>query len=171
MKKKYQIIVFMLSVLICGALCYVPNTLALTSTKSQNEDLGVYFDNVKLLSTNVKSNNTIPLKIDDGQCKFTYVPGDYYQFSIDVVNTSNEDVKVDNIVMTELSDSVKKFLKYEVVYSNNKKLKRGDVIAAGGVKTLIVEVKYRDDLNPIDLPQNDVFVNLDFQVNYVSNNL
>ena len=46
MKKKYQIIVFMLSVLICGALCYVPNTLALTSTKSQNEDLGVYFDNV-----------------------------------------------------------------------------------------------------------------------------
>ena len=116
------------------------------------------------------------MKIDDGKCKFTYdvnldVPGDYYQFSIDVVNTSNEDVKVDNIVMNELSDSVKKFLKYEVVYSNNKKLKRGDVIAAGGVKTLIVEVKYRDDLNPIDLPQNDVFVNLDFQVNYVSNNL
>lgn len=35
----------------------------------------------------------------------------------------------------------------------------------------MVEVKYRDDLNPIDLPQNDVFVNLDFQVNYVSNNL
>lgn len=176
MKKKYQIIVFMISVLICGALCYVPNTLALTTTKSQNEDLGVYFDNVKLLSTNVKSNNTIPLKIDDGKCKFTYdvnldVPGDYYQFSIDVVNTSNEDVKIDNIVMTELSDSVKKFLKYEVVYSNKEKLKRGDVIAAGGVKTLIVEVKYRDDLNPIDLPQNDVFVNLDFQVNYVSNNL
>lgn len=98
MKKKYQIIVFMISVLICGALCYVPNTLALTTTKSQNEDLGVYFDNVKLLSTNVKSNNTIPLRIDDGKCKFTYdvnldVPGDYYQFSIDVVNTSNEDVK------------------------------------------------------------------------------
>ena len=88
-----------------------------------------------------------------------------------ITDTSNEDVKVDNIVMTELSDSVKKFLKYEVVYSNNKKLKRGDVIAAGGVKTLMVEVKYRDDLNPIDLPQNDVFVNLDFQVNYVSNNL
>ena len=50
-------------------------------------------------------------------------PGDYYEFSVDVVNDGTVDAMIDSIVKTpELTEEQSKYIKYEATYQNGESI-------------------------------------------------
>ena len=78
----------------------------------------IYLDNVMLSSGSATS--TVPTIIDKTTASFSttlFKPGDFYEFTIDVVNNGTIDAMIDSVTKTpELTDAQKKYLKYIVEY-------------------------------------------------------
>ena len=77
----------------------------------------IHLENARVISGSVSKNAP---SINGNTLSFNAhldVPGDYYEFVVDVVNEGTIDAMIDSIVVTPtLTDSQKKYLKYEVKY-------------------------------------------------------
>ena len=84
----------------------------------------IYLDNVVLNSSSATT--TEPTIIDKTTASFSTTltkPGDFYEFTIDVVNNGSIDAMINNITKTpELSDTQKKYLNYIVEYQNGESI-------------------------------------------------
>ena len=94
-------------------------------------------------------------------------PGDFYDFTMDVVNAGSIDAMISKIVKTGLDVSQSKYIAYTVTYSNGLEVSEKDKLSAGEKKNIKVRVKYRDSLNPEELPTEDKAITLTFQLVYV----
>lgn len=90
-------------------------------------------------------------------------PGNYYEFTIDVVNDGTFDAVLNSITMSTLSEAQKKYLKYEVTYDNSKYTETDTTLNAdlvvNATKTVKVRVEYVQPAESTDLPSTDA-VNL-----------
>ena len=96
------------------------------------------------------------------------MPGDFYEFTVDVVNSGSIDAMIENVVMTpELTVDQAKFLKYEVSYANGESIANKQTIAAGVTMPIKVRVEYRNDLVASDLPTGQVQLTLGLVLDYI----
>ena len=96
------------------------------------------------------------------------LPGDFYEFTVDVVNKGTIDAMIESFEKTpELTEEQAKYLNYIIEYQNGEQLGVNQVVKAGESVRLKVVVEYRKDLNEEDLPTIDNMLNLGFTVNYV----
>lgn len=100
-------------------------------------------------------------------------PGDYYAFSVDVINDGTFDAILNNITMTQLTAAEAKYLKFTVSYdgtvyssSANNVLDALNYNTGNNTKNLIVRVEYRDDVAAEDLPTTDTEVSLSVALGY-----
>ena len=105
-----------------------------TSTK------GIYYDNLKY-TDNVKINKVEGVDLDYN-ANFAKV-GDYFEINFDIINDSNVDVKISDLLVNEDDQ----FINYKLTYNNGKKIKTGDILKKGEKKNLTYKVSY---LNKID---------------------
>ena len=95
-------------------------------------------------------------------------PGDFYEFTIDVVNNGSIDAMIDSVTKTpELSATQKKYLNYIVEYQNGEAITTKQLVAKKSFVRLKVKVEFRKDISASDLPQTSNTLNLAFIVNYV----
>ena len=81
------------------------------------------------------------------------MPGDFYEFTVDVVNSGSIDAMIEKVTKTpELTTDQAKYLKYEVSYANGESIANKQAIAAGVTMPIKVRVEYRNDLVASDLP-------------------
>ena len=129
----------------------------------------IYLDNVMLNSGSATSN--IPTITDKTTAIFSTTltkPGDYYMFTIDVVNNGSIDAMINNITKTpELSDTQKKYLNYIVEYQNGESITTKQLVEKKSFVRLKVKVEFRKDLTVSDLPTVSETLSLSFKVNYV----
>ena len=96
------------------------------------------------------------------------MPGDYYEFTVDVVNAGSIDAMIEKVTMIpELSTEQAKYLKYEVSYENGESINAKQNIAAGVTMPLKVRIEYRSDLSNDDLPTGQVVLNLSLVLDYI----
>ena len=96
------------------------------------------------------------------------MPGDFYEFTVDVVNNGSIDAMIDKVTKTpELTVEQAKFLKYEVSYANGESLSTKQNIASGVTMPIKVRVEYRKDLTGSDLPSGQVVLNLSLILDYI----
>ena len=96
------------------------------------------------------------------------MPGDYYEFTVDVVNGGSIDAMIDKVTKTpELSTEQAKYLKYEVSYQNGESISTKQNIASGVTMPIKVRVEYRSDLSNSDLPSGQVVLNLSLILDYI----
>lgn len=100
-------------------------------------------------------------------------PGDYYAFSVDVINDGTFDAVLKSITMTQLAEAEAKLLKFSVSYDGTEYTSSAtnltDVLnynTGNNAKNVIVRVEYRSDIAADDLPAADTEVSLSVALGY-----
>ena len=130
-------------------------------------DWDIHFENVIIKNGSVTNN--MP-NINGNTLSFSTtlnMPGDYYAFTVDVVNSGSIDAMIDSISKSStLTSEQERFINYVVEYENGEKVYNRQLISAGDFVRLEVKVEYLRDINASDLPSSSLTLDFDFVVNY-----
>ena len=129
----------------------------------------IYLDNVEVNSNSVSDN----VPVISGSSTLTFdvdlnIPGDFYEFKVDVVNDGSIDAMIDSVVKTpELTSEQAKYIKYEITYENGESISAKQTLKKGTTTPIKVRVEYRKDLVASDLPSSATELNLKLTLVYV----
>ena len=131
-------------------------------------DWDIYLANPKV--TNGSATTTVPSIKTSSTVEFSTtlsMPGDFYEFTIDVVNGGSIDAMIENVVKTpELTADQVKFLKYEITYQNGESITNKQLLAKDTTMPIKVRIEYRKDLVASDLPTGQVVLDLALTLEY-----
>jgi len=132
-------------------------------------DWDIHLANPKVASGSATTN--VPQIKTNSTMDFTTtlnMPGDFYEFTVDVVNGGSIDAMIDSVVKTpELTTAQAKYLKYEITYQNGESINTKQNIAAGATTPIKVRLEYRNDLSASDLPTTSDTLSLSLTLVYV----
>lgn len=135
-----------------------------------DDDWLIEFENVKVYTGSVnaiKSATIAATKTEvDYEVKLSQ-PGDYYKFDVEIKNKGNLDAKIYNILESGLSTNQKKYLLHQVTYSNGNTIKANDELLSGETKKITVLLKFRDDINSSDLPNQKQDISISYKITYI----
>ena len=133
------------------------------TAKIQGNTWDIHFDNIQVNENSVSiGNDDSAATIDpENNCKVDFevtlsIPGDFYEFTIDVVNagtidgmigTLNKTLKVNNEVVSEVPN----YLDYSVTYSDGVEIEENHKITAGTTETYLVRLEFKTDIE--ELPE------------------
>ena len=168
----YYLLIFI--VLVCTSLGYAilnKSLIIIGNTEVKKNVWDIRFDNVQIRNGSVYTDNAP--SIDNSAFTVSFgvnldLPGDFYEFSVDVKNAGTIDAMIDSVVkMPELTERQKKYINYMIEYQNGEEIMSKQIILKEDYVRIKVKIEYRDDLDEIDLP--DVYQNLDlsFTLNLV----
>ena len=182
-RRKRDIKILAVLLLVCAGIGYAFLNANLkidgvVSVPAGNWD--IHFDNIQVASGSVAlADGDTAATIVPGQTnKVSYKvslhnPGDYYEFTVDVVNAGTVDAMIDTVSSklnnTEITDSnLPAYLKYKVTYADGTYLGTRHKLNAGQTETyrIKVEFKYKMGIDETELPNGEA-LNFDFQVDYV----
>ena len=96
------------------------------------------------------------------------MPGDFYEFTVDVVNSGSIDAMIESVIKNpELDASQKKYLNYEVTYQNGESITTKETLSKGTTMPIKVRIEYRRDLVASDLPTGQVVLDLSLTLEYI----
>ena len=172
-KKTLYVILVILLLSICSltivyaALSTVLKITGNTEVVASNWD--IYLDNVQVKNGSVSASkpvitNKSTLSFDVDLNK----PGDYYEFTVDVVNNGSIDAMIDSVVKSpNLTDVQAKYVLYEVSYANGESISTKQTLKKGTSTPVKVRIAYRRDLEASDLPSVTETLNLSVTFIYV----
>ena len=132
-------------------------------------DWDIYLNNPRV--TNGSVTTDVPEIKSSGTLEFETtlnMPGDFYEFTVDVVNGGSLDAMIDKVTKTpELTAEQAKYLKYEVSYANGESISTKQNIASGVTMPIKVRIEYIKDLVASDLPTGTVQLTLGLVLDYV----
>ena len=163
----YIVLISVLSLTIVYAALSV--TLNITgSTEVTASNWNIHLANPEVKSGSVNSN--VPT-ISGNNLSFSAnltIPGDYYEFTVDVVNDGSIDAMIDSVVKTpELTTEQAKYIKYEITYENGESISTKQTLKKGTSTPIKVRVEYRKDLVASDLPNTATELSLKLTLIYV----
>ena len=129
----------------------------------------IHLDNIKVTSGSVNGNS--PTITSSRTASFSTTlnnPGDFYEFTIDVVNDGSIDAMIDGVSKTPtLTETQGKYLNYIVEYQNGESINTKQLVSKNSFVRLKVRVEFRKDITASDLPTTSETLNLAFTVNYI----
>ena len=132
-------------------------------------DWDIYLNNPRV--TNGSATTNVPVIKTSSTLEFETtlnMPGDFYEFVVDVVNGGSIDAMIENVVKTpDLTEEQAKFLKYEVSYQNGESITTKRLLAKDTTMPIKVRIEYRKDLSNTDLPTGQVVLDLALTLEYV----
>ena len=176
MKRKNKGLYVVLIVLILFGIsigyAVINRTLNITGNSEVKQNTwDLHFDNVKVTSGSVSSDEAPVINNGNLSVNFNFMlnlPGDFYEFTIDVVNRGSIDAMIDSIEKTpNLTDEQKKYMSYIIEYENSEQISVNQLVKAGEEVKLKVRVEYRSDVSEADLPTSNITTNLGCSVTFV----
>ena len=129
----------------------------------------IKLSNPRVTSGSVTSN--VPNIVTTASLDFSTtlnIPGDFYEFTVDVVNNGSIDAMIKNVIKNpELTSEQTKFLKYEITYENGESISSRQLLEKKTKMPIKVRVEYRKDLDNSDLPVNQISLDLGLTLEYV----
>ena len=107
------------------------------------------------------------------------LPGDFYEFTVDVTNEGSIDAMIDSVSskikigtgeeeeITTSPSNLPTYLDYSVAYVDGKSITAKQKLDAGDTETIKVRLSYKTDITSTDLPTTNQTLALNFKVNYV----
>ena len=134
---------------------YLNSSVNITGiNKIPNNRWDVHFENITKQSGSVDA--TIDATItDDTTIDFNVnlqIPGDFYSFTVDVVNGGTINAMLAEILKVGLSTDQEAYTEYIVTYNDGEEILPNDSLPGGMKDTLLITVKYKDDITAEDLP-------------------
>ena len=153
--------------IVYAALSVTLNIQGSAQVSSANWDIHLY--NVKVTSGSVSG--TTPSITSPTTATFSTtlnMPGDFYEFTIDVVNNGSIDAMIDSVTKEPtLTETQAKYLNYIIEYQNGESINTKQLVSKESFVRLKVRVEFRKDVIASDLPTTSETLNLAFTVNYV----
>ena len=129
----------------------------------------IYLSNPKVINGSATTN--VPEIKTTNSLEFTTtlnVPGDFYEFTVDIVNAGTIDAMIENVVKTpELSVEQTKYLNYIITYQNGESIGIDQILTAGTSMPLKVRIEYKKDISASDLPSSQTVLNLALVLKYI----
>ena len=171
-RKFYYIILTILIVLVASlSVAYAVLSTVLNisgSTEIVASSWDIHFDNIEVDSGSVNSDKPEIVGNNISFSSDLKKPGDYYRFTVDVVNDGSIDAMIDSVVKSpELTANQAKYIKYDIEYEDGSPISSRHILARNDDVTLSVTVAFRNDISVSDLPSSDVDLNLGFTLIYI----
>ncbi len=129
----------------------------------------VHFENVQVTSGSVTAST--PTITDNTTVNFSANlanPGDFYEFTIDLVNAGTLNAKLDDIeILPVLTTEQANYFSYSVKYVPNKAINIDDGLEAGVTQTIFVRVEYLTQSNTSLYPTDDTNFSFSVAMNYI----
>ena len=129
----------------------------------------IHLDNIKVKSGSVSAN--APQISGTSSVGFNVelnTPGEFYEFTVDVVNDGTIDAMIDSVVKTpNLTSEQAKYIKYEITYENGESISTKQTLKKGTSTPVNVRVEYRKDISSSDLPSSATELSLKLTLVYV----
>lgn len=139
------------------------------NAKIASSNWNIYLNNPKVTSGSATTD--IPTLQSKNTLKFNTtlnMPGDFYEFTVDVVNDGTIDAMIENVVKTpELTAEQTKFLKYEITYQNGESISEKQILNKYTTTPIKVRIEYRKDVVASDLPVEQVVLDLSLTLEYI----
>ena len=174
--RKLQLIILLVLVGLVGtmsiAYAVLSTTLNINGTAQvQDASWNVHFDNVQVNPYSVPIN---PVITDNNKITFSAeltTPGDFYKFTVDIVNEGSIDAMIESIIKSpELTTDQKKYLRYEIEYIDGTSINDSQLLKSGETKTISILFSYRNDIPTTDLPNSETDFDLEIVLVYVQAN-
>ena len=172
-KKRVFIYLFFIMLLSTLTLGY-----SLLSTTLQIEGVGkiskavwnIHFDNIQPTTGSITptqeptisndTNITFNLKLSE--------PGEFYEFTADIVNEGTIDAKINSFsILPVLTEAQKKYFNYTVTYSDGTEIKTNDALNAGTTEKIKVRFEYLTQEDTSLYPTEDQEFTFDVDIDYV----
>ena len=172
--KKRSYFFLFLFLLVCSVgLGYaaISTTLSIDgSAQFKDARWNVYFDNLNVTTGSITA--TTPASITNTTTVSFGAklenPGDFYEFTVDVVNGGNMNAMIDSFnILPELSAAQQNYLSYTVTYSDGVALASKQKLDAGDTETLKVRFEYLENADASLYPTEDDNLTIAFDVTYV----
>ena len=172
--RKFLITTLSLAIICIFTLTIVYSALSAVLTIQGNArvsaaDWDIYLNNPRV--TNGSATTNVPVIKTSSTLEFETtlnMPGDFYEFVVDVVNAGDIDAMIENVVKNpELTTEQAKFLKYEVSYQNGESIATKQLLTKDTTMPIKVRVEYRKDLSNTDLPTSQVVLDLSLTLEYI----
>ncbi len=132
----------------------------------------VHFANVHVTSGSVTAST--PTITDDTTVAFSATlanPGDFYEFTVDIVNAGTLNAKINSInILPVLTQEQANYFKYDVVYSDNTSINQNDPLNAGVTETIKIRFEYKSLGNTSLYPADDVNFDFSVSIDYIQGN-
>lgn len=165
------ILFFIIFIGIISGVIYINKSSIKGTTPIDKVTWDIHYENLKVKNGSVKAIKKA--KIIDGGSTITYevplnIPGDFYEFTVDVVNGGTEVAVVSHKpTLGGVTKDDDEYLNYTVSYSDGTDIKVGDILDVGEVVTYKVRIEFDKDIEANQLPKKEKDLNLSFAVNYV----
>ena len=169
---KYKRIGIMALVLFMGVgFAYLTSSLTITGRGHVKKTTwNVYFDNVTILkgqdlaiqlpTTSGRSTTTLNYSVNFN------IPGDTFQFTVDVVNTGTIDAMINLLNNTALTAAQQKIASYTITYADGTPLAAKNFLGKSKRDTFKITVSYRRDMDIEDLPEETEPINFSLGLQY-----
>ena len=139
------------------------------SAQVSSAEWDVHFDNIKVINGSVSGDD--PRITSATTATFSTVlnmPGEFYEFTIDVVNDGSIDAMIENITKTPtLTSEQAKYLKYDITYQNGESITTRQLVEKNSFVRLKVRLEYRSDVTSSDLPKTSETLTLGLKLDYI----
>lgn len=148
----------------------ISTTLTIDGTSDiDSASWDIHFANVQVTNGSVTA--TTPSITDDTTVSFTANlanPGDFYEFTVDVVNAGTLDAKLDAItILPNLTNEQKEYFNYVVVYRDCGEININDKLLSGTTESLLIRFEYKTQTDTSLYPTDDVTFNFSVSMTYV----
>lgn len=134
----------------------------------------VHFENVKVDSNSVTADTPIINEAGD-TVDFSAVlenSGDYYSFTVDVVNNGTKDAMIKSFDLSVLNGSTKvplpEYAEYFVTYADGTAVANNHLLPKESTQTFLIKIKYKDDADITIIDEEGEGYYFRFEVKYVT---
>ena len=172
MKKINKKVIILLILFISIGFAYLStnlNIIGITNVKGNTWD--IHFENVQVLHS-VEGNPTPTIDTAKTTVNYTAnlnLPGDYFEFTVDVVNAGSLDAMIEDIV-TKINDTdisnLPDYLDFFITYADGTELENNQILEASKTETIKIKVEFIYDIDNQELPSTDSSFNFKTTVKY-----
>ena len=177
--KTNSMVLFLFSMILLLGVGYAYLNTSVTvqgAGKVTSSSWDVHFENVVVneKSSNSLEGNPLPTIIDDSTVTFNVgleSPGEFYEFSLDIVNNGTIDAMIDDIIVSpELTVEQQKMFRYEVKYDNGINLEKYQSLKSGEKKNIKILFKYNEMLDYVEYSEENQSFEFSITIKYVQAN-
>ena len=172
---KENIYVILILIILFGVsvgYAILTKTLNVTgSSEVKQNTWDIHFENIQIKKGSVTATKEPTIENSNTSVNFSFMldlPGDYYEFTVDAVNSGTIDAMIESITKTpELTTDQAKYLNYIIEYQNGEQISSKQLVEKDSFVRIKVRVEYRTDILESDMPTTMQYLDLGFTLNYV----
>ena len=130
----------------------------------------IHFENIEISPDSVTA-TTDPTISNDTTITFATTlekPGDFYEFTTDIVNDGTYDAKIDSIALSPtLTSEEQEFFEYKIEYTDGGTVQVDDALDAGTSENIRVLFKYKENYDSSKYPEEDTDFTVEVTITYV----